>query len=169
MILKEFGSWWSWGAAHEKSIKDLKAFYENHKDTPKHHGKRENEKTLASWISHRRCAKKTDKLSLELEGMILKEFGSWWSWDAPGAAQEKSIKDLKAFYEQHKDTPKYSGKRENEKTLAKWIGLRRREKKTDKLSLELEGMIRKEFGSWWYWDAQEKSIKEDGLFFVTQG
>jgi sulfur relay (sulfurtransferase) DsrC/TusE family protein len=162
--------WWSWDPitdAHNKKIEELKSFYEIYNEAPKHSGKRHNEITLATWISHRREDKKKGILDAELEAKIITL--PWWSWDPFTDAHTKAIEDLKLFYETYKEVPISRGKRPNEKTLATWMSARRKDKKKGKLDAEIEAQVLTL--PWWSWDpftdAHTIAIEDLKLFYET--
>ena len=141
---------WSWDPVADsqiKVIKDLKEFYHIYQEAPISRGKRPNEAHLASWIIRRRTDKKNGTLSADLEASILTLPS--WSWDPIIDAHKKTIEDLKAFYEMHKEMPGRRMNRKNETTLAVWVCNRRRNKKKGVLSSELEVMIATL--PWWSW------------------
>ena len=143
--------WWSWDVytdAHRKVIDDLKSFYEMYNEAPITHGKRPNEKKLATWMVSRRADKQKGILSTELEANILTL--PWWSWNARTDRHKHAMETLKQFYQLHHDTPKYGGIRDNEAKLASWIQMRRKDKKKGTLSTELETQILTL--PWWSWD-----------------
>jgi hypothetical protein len=78
-IEREF-PWWSWDVfadAFERTIKLMHVFYAAH-GVPKNCGVRENEASLATWISYQRKNKKKGK-NPELCARIEQEF-PWWKW-----------------------------------------------------------------------------------------
>ena len=151
LILSSFPCW-SWDPfadSYIKAIENLRTFYETYKEEPRHGGTRSNEEMLSRCIGIRRREKRNEVLSKELEAKILSTF-PWWSWDPITDSHNKTITDLKTFYEIYKEEPKQREMRPNEKTLAKWVVRRRQEKKKGVLSKELEAKILSDL-PWWSW------------------
>ncbi len=162
--------WWSWDPvadSHQKTIEDLKEFYQTYQEAPYDKGTRPNEKKLASWIGTRRIDKREGKLSAELEAHILTL--PWWSWDPIADGRKKAIEDLKEFYRTYQEAPISDGGRSNEKKLSTWIEKCRIDKRKGKLSAELEAHILTL--PWWSWDPvadnQHKAIEDLKLFYHT--
>ena len=140
---------------HLLMIDKLKEFYEEYGEAPKTYGLRTNENLLINWIVGRRRDKKNNRLIIELENKIMIEC-PWFSWDVFKDNYTKAIHNLKEFYEKYKEPPITNGLRNNEKKLAQWISCRRRDKKNNRLSIELEVSINNLF-SWWSWDKKKDS------------
>ena len=127
----------------------MQSLYEAFQDAPLRQGKRENEKTLSTWIQHRREDRKKGRLNIDLETAIENAL-PWFSWDPIGESHAKMILDMQSFYEAFQDAPVSRGERENEKTLSKWIQHRKEEKKKGKLSIDLETKIKSSL-PWFPW------------------
>lgn len=130
-------------------------FYSKHCNPPKKYGTREHEQFLATW-THNQRAKKNKGLNPELCERIEREF-PWWSWDPLVDALERNITQMHAFYAAHGE-PKKGGVRENEASLANWVGKLRGDKKKG-LTPELSARIDREF-YWWSWDLLSESLDE---------
>jgi hypothetical protein len=101
----------------EQGFEQLQAFYAAHGE-PKKGGIRENEASLATWMTKLR-SNKMKGLKPELCARVECEF-PWWRWDPKADALDQTISQLQAFYAAHGE-PKKGGVRENEASLANWI------------------------------------------------
>ena len=168
-IEREF-PWWSWDPsadALERSITEMHVFYAVHGE-PKLKGIRENEASLATWINNIRQKKKKGLIP-EVCARVEREF-PWWSWDPFADALERTITQVHVFYAAHGE-PKNGGVRENEDSLATWIGTLRSTKKKG-LNTELCLRIEREF-PWWRWDPRteihDRNIKLLHVFYEAHG
>ena len=164
-------AWWSWDPtidAIEKNIELMHSFYAAHGEPPKNYGIREHEKSLFSWINNRRQDKKLNRNS-ELCDRVVREF-NWWSWDPCMDSHIQYIHQLHTFYAAH-GKPQQRGLHENERTLALWIGTRRKDKRKGR-NPELCTRIEDEF-DWWCWnpldDALERNINLMHAFYAAHG
>jgi superfamily II DNA or RNA helicase len=168
-VEREF-PWWSWDPfadAFERTITQMHVFYAAHGE-PKQRGLRENESTLAGWKNNLRSKKKKG-LNIDLCARIDREF-PWWSWDTLSDAFDETITQMHVFYAAHGE-PKQKGVRENEASLATWIGTQRKNKKKGSTP-ELCARIELEF-PWWSWDpfadAFERTITQMHVFYAAHG
>ena len=166
-VEREF-PWWSWDPLAdvlERTITQMHVFYAEHGES-KRGGVRENEDSLATWISTQRTNKKKG-LNPELCARVEQEF-PWWSWDPLADAIEQNITQMHAFYAAHGE-PKKGGVRENEASLAIWIGTQRRKKG---LNPELCARVEREF-PWWSWDpwadVLDRTITQMHVFYAAHG
>jgi sulfur relay (sulfurtransferase) DsrC/TusE family protein len=130
---------------HIVKINQICEFIEKYNEFPKYHGKRENENTLAEYLSDRRKDKKKGKLSIELENQLtskLPGFNFITDKEKKANIHTNNINNLKDFYEKYNEKPRERGDRILEKFLAKYISHQRDNKKKGKLSAELEKQIK---------------------------
>ena len=158
---------------HLKKINEIDQFYKKYKEAPKCEGNRENESSLATYLSKRRQDKKNNRLPKELETLLATKF-PWLSLeDIKLTNHIKIINELKEFYNKYGEGPKNQGVRPNEIKLATYIGNRKKYKKENKLSTELEDLFAKELP--WLslgddiWAHHLKTIKELTEFYNTYG
>jgi sulfur relay (sulfurtransferase) DsrC/TusE family protein len=101
----------------------------------------------------------------------VREFTTWSAMKAMTTREKHMmiIEQLREFYETHGEGPKQRGIRPNESRLSTWINNRRRDKKRNMLSVELEANILTLH--WWSWnpfaDANRAAIEQLKIFYET--
>jgi len=135
---------------HSNKIRQVKEFYTTYSEKPKHNGTRENERTLANYMTCRKREYKEGKLKKPVIDLINESWNPWFTWE--DTHHEDMIRACCEFVEKYKESPKSTGKRGNEGQLYRYISHRREDKKAGKLSLELEKEIMDNCSTWWVWD-----------------
>jgi len=153
----EFGKWEAMKCLtmwerHVLRIKEIKEFYAINGKEPNQRGSRENEKTLANYISCRRREYKEGKLKEMVIALINESWKPWFIWIVEDTHHENMIKACCEFVAKYKEPPKTAGKREDETQLAGYIAHRREDKRLGRLTQELEKLIMDNCSSWWIWN-----------------